>query len=242
MKMRIACICCTFRRPFELANLLACFLAQDYPAELRELIILDDDPQTDSGWQDQAGDGWRIVRSLDRSPNLGHKHNRLAEIADESEADALMMFDDDDVYAPWHVSSTVKALQESRWAAPSIVWTNYRKNCGIPVYAEIGTGRFHGAWGCRLEAWQACGGWPDTVRQAFDQEFGQRLQALGNPGDPCLHGRPSYIYRWNGGNVSGLGENWPAKVMELRIPKTGLGRLSPRFDEETVELLRKIGA
>jgi glycosyltransferase involved in cell wall biosynthesis len=239
--MKIACICCTLRRPLELANAVACFLAQDYPAELRELIILDDDPDPESGWQNQAGNGWRIVRTLDRSPNLGHKHNRLAELAAETDADAIAIWDDDDIYAPWHLSAMAAALRVSRWAAPSIVWSNYHKTRGVPLVAEVATGRFHGAWGCRLEAWEACGGWPNTERQTFDQEFGQRLAMLGKPSDPCMFERPSYVYRWNGGNVSGIGEGWHGRMLEMR-PTTTPGQLHARFDDETVNVLRKIGA
>ena len=40
--MKLAALCCTFRRPHTLGQLIESYLRQDYPRELRELIILDD--------------------------------------------------------------------------------------------------------------------------------------------------------------------------------------------------------
>ena len=37
--MKIGAICVTYKRPKELAAVIECFLRQDYPAELRELIV-----------------------------------------------------------------------------------------------------------------------------------------------------------------------------------------------------------
>ena len=55
--MKLAALCCTFRRPHTLGQLVESFLRQDYPSELRELVILDDAGQ----YENQSGDGWRLV-------------------------------------------------------------------------------------------------------------------------------------------------------------------------------------
>ena len=55
--MKLAAICCTFRRPHTLGQLVESFLRQDYPSELRELVILDDAGQ----YENQSGIGWRLV-------------------------------------------------------------------------------------------------------------------------------------------------------------------------------------
>ena len=157
-----------------------------------------------------------LAPGLDELAAPASEEQSLAELAAETDADAIAIWDDDDIYAPWHLSAMAAALRVSRWAAPSIVWSNYHKTRGVPLVAEVATGRFHGAWGCRLEAWEACGGWPNTERQTFDQEFGQRLAMLGKPSDPCMFERPSYVYRWNGGNVSGMGEGWHGRMLEMR--------------------------
>ena len=54
--MKLAAICCTYKRPALLAEAMECFLRQDYPGELRELIVLDDAGQYDN----QKGEGWRL--------------------------------------------------------------------------------------------------------------------------------------------------------------------------------------
>jgi glycosyltransferase involved in cell wall biosynthesis len=232
--VKIAAICCTLRRPAELRNAVACFIAQDYPADLRELIILDDDPDPGSGWQTQQGDGWRIVRLRERTPNLGAKHNLAASLA--AGADAVAVWDDDDVYAPWHLSAHAAALESRAWSAPSEVWSNYFRAAGLKT--EDAAGRFHGAWSFRRETLVAVGGWPQTPDLAFDQALGANLQTIGEPGDPCEHAPPSYCYRWNGGNVSAEGPAWSETILERRRPTGRLGNLVPEYDRETVEILR----
>ena len=54
--MKLSALCCTYLRPAGLGQLIECFLRQDYPRELRELIILDDAGQ----YENQSGDGWRL--------------------------------------------------------------------------------------------------------------------------------------------------------------------------------------
>ena len=49
----VSCLCPTYRRPKLLENSIACFLAQDYPADRRELIVLDDAGELEN----QTGDG-----------------------------------------------------------------------------------------------------------------------------------------------------------------------------------------
>jgi glycosyltransferase involved in cell wall biosynthesis len=52
--MGISCLMPTYGRPTLVQNAIACFLAQDYPAGKRRLLILDDAgqiaPQGGAGW------------------------------------------------------------------------------------------------------------------------------------------------------------------------------------------------
>ena len=102
--MKIAAICCTYKRPKELANVIACFESQDY--DDRELIILDDADQ----YQSQEGDRWRLISTQQRFRTLGEKRNASAALV-SPEVDAYCVWDDDDVYLPWHMSAAVKTLQ-----------------------------------------------------------------------------------------------------------------------------------
>jgi len=69
--MKLAAVCCTFRRPHLLGELIESFLRQDYPRELRELIILDDAGDYDN----QQGDGWQLISMPRRFRSLGEKRN-----------------------------------------------------------------------------------------------------------------------------------------------------------------------
>jgi hypothetical protein len=96
--MRIVCLCPTYGRPRRLIeNTLACFLAQDHPANLRRMLILDDagliTPQQGAGWE------------VHSTPNRFR--------------------DDDDVYLPWHLSAHAQALESHAWSHPREVWSNY---------------------------------------------------------------------------------------------------------------------
>jgi glycosyltransferase involved in cell wall biosynthesis len=239
--LKITAICCTLRRPVELANAVACFERQDYPAHLRRLVIVDDDPNPSSGWQSQHGDGWQIIRASQRFLTLGAKHNAVVNWA--AEGDAIAVWDDDDVYAAGHLTAIAKALEQAEWCAPSRVWSNYGRNDTFPARIEDATGRFHGAWGCTLHAWSVVGGWPETQSLAFDQGFGVRLRTKwGLPADPCQHASPTYCYRWNGGNVSAMGDGeWLARTLQARRPTGPLGTLQPQLDAETRTLLRLMG-
>ena len=55
---------------------LATIQRQDYPAELRELIVVDDAGQ----YGNQRGDGWRVVSLPMRFRTLGEKRNASAAL------------------------------------------------------------------------------------------------------------------------------------------------------------------
>ena len=69
----VSCLCPTYRRPKLLENSIACFLAQDYPADRRELIVLDDAGEL----QNQTGDGWQVSSIQRRFRSLPEKFDDL---------------------------------------------------------------------------------------------------------------------------------------------------------------------
>ncbi len=95
--MKLAAICCTYRRPRELATAVECFLRQDYVD--REMIVLDDAGQ----FAPDALDGLprvKLVTSPVRFRTLGEKRNASAALA-SPDVDAYCVWDDDDIYLPW---------------------------------------------------------------------------------------------------------------------------------------------
>lgn len=201
----VCCLCPTYRRPKLLENSIACYLAQDYPADRRELIILDDAGEL----QNQTGEGWQIISIPRRFRSLPEKFNALAGLA---RGEVLVVWEDDDIYLRHHVSSHVTAMVGHLWSKPSKVLSDYTGE----IREEDASGRFHASLAMMRHGFEECGGWPLTLRGDFDQQLIARLNGLGSPGDPCSVGSPSYIFRWGStgayhGQASMLGpddEGW----------------------------------
>jgi hypothetical protein len=181
----VSCLCPTYRRPKLLENSIACFVAQDYPADRRELIVLDDAGELEH----QTGDGWQIISIPRRFRSLPEKFNALAGLA---RGDILVVWEDDDIYLTHHISSHVAAMERHLWSKPSKVLSDYSGQ----IEEEDATGRFHGSLAFTRETFEQVGGWPLTLRGDFDQQFIRRLNCLGVPADPVTIAAPSYIFRW----------------------------------------------
>ena len=240
--MNIVCLCPTYgRRPELLENTIACFEHQDYPADKRRLFLFDDLGTLDGvvieeppGWSD-----WNpIVSQHDRCLSIADKYRAMLARIDFP-FDAVAVWDDDDVYFPWHLSAHVEALRGNDWSKPSHVWTAAAQ----PPILESSAGRFHGLIAICCEFLERVGGWVQTKRADFDQQMMDRLAANGRCGDPCDFSPPSYVYRWQttrAGHCSGL--------MSAPVNEDGYDRyqpdhpepiavLRPRLDRDTQELL-----
>ncbi len=181
----VSCLCPTYRRPKLLENSIACFLAQDYPADRRELIVLDDAGEL----QNQIGEGWHIISISRRFRSLPEKFNALAGLA---QGEILVVWEDDDIYLPHHVSSQVAVMERHLWSKPSKVLSDYTGQ----IEEEDATGRFHASLAFTRQAFEQVGGWPLTLRGDFDQQLIARLTAMGQPADPCSVAEPGYVFRW----------------------------------------------
>jgi len=181
----VSCLCPTYRRPKLLENSIACFLAQDYQTDRRELIVLDDAGEL----QNQAGDGWQIVSIQRRFRSLPEKFNALAGLA---RGQILVVWEDDDIYLPHHISSHVAAMDGHLWSKPSKVLSDYTGQ----IQEEDATGRFHASLAFTRQAFEQVAGWPLTMRGDFDQQLIASLNSIGKPGDPCTVDRPGYVFRW----------------------------------------------
>lgn len=249
--MNVACLCPTYRRPARLvANTIACFEAQDYPADRRRLFILDDAGELEP----VCGSNWSIATTATRYPTLPAKYNDLFAIVqtgratpERFEAEILVVWEDDDIYLPWHLSSIVGSLfapvaprykHGRMWAHPSRVWSLY----GGQLHQEPARGRFHAALAMRFEALAHIGGWPDTPRGDFDQQLLSKLRReCGPPADPCQEGPPGYVFRWGSTNSyhgqawmrSPADEHWYEDAPAKTKPQGRNIVIEPAFDEET---------
>jgi hypothetical protein len=109
----VSVVCPTWNRREFLPYLLYIFQYQDYPADKRELIILDDSAQSNEDliamMVDPALANVRYVHSPERI-DLGKKRNMLNDMAD---GEYILCFDDDDYYPPNKISAQVAAMQEN---------------------------------------------------------------------------------------------------------------------------------
>jgi len=188
MVLKLTAICITYKRPLALEHAIESFLKQDYPN--KAMIILDDAGQ----YRNMEGDGWKLVTSPVRYRTIGEKRNASAALAPQ-DTDVYCVWDDDDIYLPWHMSGIAKAMEHGNFAIPTkcYVKDNHRPISLVP------TGRrYHAAWGFTRELFESVRGYP-FVQSGQDLDF--RDLAFRNGGavevDPLSLGfEPSFIMRW----------------------------------------------
>ena len=198
--MHLSILTITYLRPKLLGRMIRCFLEQDYPSELRELIILDDAGQYDN----EAGAGWRVVSVPRRFATLGQKRNAAAALASPA-SEGFVVWDDDDRYLPWALSASAAALKKAAWSRPSLV-LHEQADGSLRKHKTLGL--FHGGWAYRRDAFEDVCGYP-WIDNGEDQGLAKRFEAAGvTQADPIALGfDPFYAYQWdNGGyHLSNLG-------------------------------------
>jgi hypothetical protein len=247
MGIKLCAVVCTYNRPHMLPRSILCFEQQDYPAKDRRMLIYDDAGQ----YRCQSGDDgrWQLVSDPARAPSLGAKRNSAIVIAANyfSGIEAVLPIDDDDLFLPWHFSASAAALARADWSRPSQVLAPVRGE-SPGVFQANYTGHrddqtkerlYHPAWAFRLFAYWAAGRYPDGLSGPEDQGLMRGMETAGTTqADPIELGfRPSYIYDWGHGNISGMlnardrtGEQAWSRLGEARPQPTELGRWAPPFD------------
>jgi len=185
--MFLTCLCPTYRRPRLVGQTIVLFQKQDYPPELRFLLILDDSGSVPN----MEGENFRVISVTKRFPSLPEKYNYMLDLI-PAETEGIVVWDDDDIYLSRHLRAVAMSLEERDWCHPSRVYSVYN---GFNV--ENAAGRFHAAMAARLDAIRELGGWFPTRRADFDQLMLARLQnAFGSPADSSLHFGPTYVFVW----------------------------------------------
>lgn len=98
----------TYNRGKFIPYLIKCFLAQDYPQERMEWIIIDDGSSPVGEYFKDVPNAKYIY--LDEKINIGQKRNMCNR---ESKGEIMVCFDDDDYYPPTRVSESVRALKKT---------------------------------------------------------------------------------------------------------------------------------
>jgi glycosyltransferase involved in cell wall biosynthesis len=226
--MKLAAICCTYKRPGPLAEAVESFLRQDHPADLREMIVLDDAGQYAPDALAGAA-GVRLVTLPHRFRTLGEKRNASAALV-SADVDAYCVWDDDDIYLPWHMSAAAAALAEADYTIPTVIYTDRRTRLERKDNQYL----FHGAWAFRREAFEQVGGYP-FIQSGQDQGLLRRFKAARlRRADPIQHNpRPSYIYRWHTAHahhISAMGPDGYARLGDQSA--TGINSIAPRWERD----------
>ena len=254
--MKLAALCCTFRRPHTLGQLIESYLRQDYPPELRELIILDDAGQ----YENQSGDGWQLISISRRFRSLGEKRNACAALA-STDAEGFLVADDDDIYLPHWFQATADALAQADWSRPGLVLLEH----GDGLKEHDTNGLYHGGWAFRRDAFYCVRGY-GPHNNGEDQELAGRLHEAGvTVRDPCEHHEPFYIYRYDNcsyhlsymddAGYRELGQHaddgkatisigWPSDYTKLPVIRrfTFAPHVNPTDDRMPVELIGPVDA
>jgi len=223
---KLACICCTYARPRLLAEAVQSYLLQDYPADRCELIILDDAGQYVSQ-SHTSPKTWHLVSTARRFRTLGEKRNASAALV-SPDVDALVVWDDDDIYLPWTLRAHAEALHHAPWSRPSRVYFERDRTGRIDV--QPSGGLFHPGWAFSVELFAQAAGYP-FMQSGQDQGLAARFADLGaDEADPLAFGfEPYLLYRW------GSTGSWHLSALDKREGYARLGRYRP--DGPTIERL-----
>lgn len=232
---KVTWICPTYNRPQTLANLISCFLNQDYPPELLNLVILDDAGQYGP---ECRGDRWEVISINRRFTSLPAKFNALAGLTN---ADVIVVAEDDDSFLRHHTMAHVSALEFGEFSKPSQVLSDYPGH----MITEKSDGRFHGSVAFRRTLWERAGGWPLSHQANFDQQMLSHFaKVAGVTMDPVadLDRDPSYVFRWHTGHYHGQSaadgpgdSQWYAKAAQAS-PTARIETITPKFDALTEAL------
>lgn len=238
----VTALCPTFRHPTLLASSVQLWLDQDYPADRRELVILDDAGTFDS----QQGVSWLLQSRTTRCPSLPAKYNELLMYA-RPETEIFLVWEDDDTYLPGYVKAHVGALGIAEFSKPARVRSDYHWPQKQETIIEGDPTRFHSSMAFRSTLIRRIGGWPETNRNDFDQQLIHNLRKHAKGiADPWGNGEIQYVYGWHTGHAHcqstmQLGDGWYAAGEQAYKPVPYVGRLLPAYDSRTLKILRSLG-
>ena len=178
-----------------LPRALYSYLEQDYPDNCMELLILDDAGQYRSQSSD-SGKPWELVSVSRRFSSVGAKRNAAINMV-SADTDAIVIWDDDDVYMPWTLQAHAKALESADWSCPSLVVDH--KSEGLKITEATEQYAFHAAWAFRMDIFKSVGGYSD-INSGEDKDLAHRLISNGvKYADPIEFGfDPYFVFNRSG--------------------------------------------
>ncbi|MCL2119627.1 MAG: glycosyltransferase family 2 protein [Planctomycetaceae bacterium] len=208
--MILSAVCCTWKRPHYLGELIESFLRQDYPAEKRELVILDDAGQ----YGNIEGDRWKIISIRTRFTTLGEKRNACAALV-RPDCEGLLVADDDDLYLPHWFTAHAVALAHGEWSWPARIYLEAAQKFQVRETRGI----FHGAHAFRRSVFLKVFGYR-AMNSGQDQDLFHRLKQMGvSQYDTTCEIPPYYVYRFRPDilHLSALGKNGYEHIAHANI-------------------------
>lgn len=180
----------TYGRRDYVAESVAMFLAQDYPA--KELVILNDCPGQTLVCE---APNVRVINTNTRFENLGDKRNALIEA---SQGALIAVWDDDDIYLPWRLSYSVEQLRAWRVPLyfPATFWS-YRGNSSLIENQATPDLISHPSYVFERELWLRAGRYPSMALTENQALVSRMLQLMGSewPNHPVASVDRSYVMR-----------------------------------------------
>ena len=123
---KVTCLCATKGRFSALRQSISFFLLQDYPN--KELLIFNNSEVPLNPHPKLAAQGVRVVNAGDYSDKDVATIYRDAKKHVSSDSKYVAVWDDDDIYLPWHLSTYIKHLEnsDSTKTAARCKWALYR--------------------------------------------------------------------------------------------------------------------
>lgn len=233
----VSCICPTYGRFPNYGHLLEesvqSFLVQDYPANRRELVIVNDCPQ-----QVLTCDapGVRILNLMFRHETLGAKYNAGCELSGGS---YILPWEDDDISLPWRLSRSVPMMMQGDHWNPQYSW--FMNSEGL--HNDHKHGVCHNASVFSRAAWRAVNGYPKESGKQ-DAMMDTRLKRLNtNVFSPLTNIKDwFYIYRWSVSPCHVSGSHNPNQFYKdwgNKPVQEGTFKINPHWQQDYVALTRK---
>lgn len=231
--MKLGILTVTYKRPNLLGRAVHCFLSQTY--HNAEMVILDDAGAYRNGdWmakliESGSGLSWRIVSQTERYPDLGTKRAACVDMF-SPEVDAIVLWDDDDVFMPNALACHAKALEEKPWSQAQWVYERFGDNLGVvPAFGKGSRQekRFFGYGGCwsfRMKEYREIGGYRPTTKESrqledldiahrFFDRYGPSANSTPTPAD-CF-----YYYNRDTWKISDEGLSFWEKRADYPMPE-----------------------
>ena len=245
--MHLVCLTPTYGRPSLVRNALALFLRQQLrPGDTAHMIVYADDGLIPAqrgqlglcSWEVMASSTW-VPLTEKYAPMLAHANQHR-----DGPVDAWIVWDDDDVYLPWHLSAHADALTNAPWSHPSRAYSTYQIDPmrEAPKEKTLHGSHYHGALAVRGDLMREIGGWPITDRSDYDKQMLAACRRVaGPPADPCEHSQPSYVYRWKDtGRDHCSARIKDRRYQQPRIQEPPIGKLTPEMDAATVAIVGRL--